>query len=422
MRRFPLPGALALAAVLAGCAGRPGGTAPPAADASVNTGLESLTRDPGLKVTSTLDPSKGPLSDDEKAQLVRQAVADLEAYHSRNPAADVPSLAALTGATDVGAILGGPAPGAPMNEPPPAAAPVEPSAEVLSQAQDAWNQVPTPAGTGAPPAAPAANPVFVQPSPDDPLLDLASRMARLLREPVPAGGGALAVSLGGAGGERIADAVALAAIESLRPGVLADLESDSNLLGPRLAEPDRRALIDARDRLLKNPDQASQALVRSLSHIAPAARLRIARAELCRRVEGFGRYEPLGTDTFVAGRPIRMIVYTELDGFAARPARQGDPIQPGAPLAEQVSVELAQTLTLYHDPSGLQAWHLPAQKVVETARAKRRDFYLIHQIELPATLTVGKYSLKVSVTDKTSGVTDEINLPVNVVAAIRGSR
>jgi hypothetical protein len=234
---------------------------------------------------------------------------------------------------------------------------------------------------------------------DDPLLELAKRMAALLR-----------------GEKTVPDAVALAPIEAMQPGVLADLEMPGSALGGKLSVEDRRALTDARDRILAQPGAANEGLVRTLARLAPPAALKISRSVLCTKVDGFGRYVPFNTDTFIVGRPLRAIVYIELDGFMARPACEGDPVQPGLSLGEQASVELSQSLTLYHDPSGLQAWRCPAKTAIETSRNKRKDFYLIQTIELPATLTVGRYNLKVTVKDKSSGGEAEAVLPVNVVA------
>lgn len=240
------------------------------------------------------------------------------------------------------------------------------------------------------------------PAPFDPLLDMAQRMARLLREP-------------GEGKARIPDAVALGPIEALEPGVLFDLESPDNHLGARLNPEDRAALVRARDNILDNPGTASTALVQALSRLAPPSALKIPRAALCSRVSGFGHFDAFPTTTFIAGRPIRAIVYVEVDGFAARPAREGDPVQQGVPLAEQLSVDLAQSLTLYQDPSGLLSWHRPARPVIETSRNKRRDFYIIQQIELPPTLSIGRYNLKVMVRDRTTGGESEAILPIQIV-------
>jgi hypothetical protein len=137
---------------------------------------------------------------------------------------------------------------------------------------------------------------------------------------------------------------------------------------------------------------------------------------LCTKVLGFGRFETFVSDTFYAGKPIRAIVYAEVDGFAYRPARAGDPVQRNVPLAEQQSVDLTQRLSLFHDQSGLLAWHVPAQRVVETSRNQRRDFFLIHQVELPKNLTVGTYVLKITIEDSTSGATTEASLPIKIVA------
>ncbi len=216
-------------------------------------------------------------------------------------------------------------------------------------------------------------------------------------------------------GPRIPDAVALAPIEAMQPGVLAELESPKSVLGAKLSPEDRQALTDARDRILAHPGAASESLMRTLAKLAPPAALKIARVELCTKVQGFGRYEPLNTDTFLVNQPIRAIVYVELEGFMTRPARSTDPIDQTLSVSDQVSVELSQSMTLFHDPSGLQAKYIPWQSIVDTGRNKRRDFYVIQQIELPP-LTIGRYNLKVAIKDATSGSEVEASLPINVVA------
>ncbi len=149
---------------------------------------------------------------------------------------------------------------------------------------------------------------------------------------------------------------------------------------------------------------------------ASSSNLRVARAVLCTKVMGFGKYNPYSSTTFSAGRAVPAIIYVEIENFASRPARDGDPAIADAALSELSSVELSQSLTLYQDPSGLQAWHHPSQSVVETSRGQRRDFYLIQQVELPRTLSIGRYNLKVTVKDKTSGQESEAMIPVTIVA------
>jgi hypothetical protein len=179
------------------------------------------------------------------------------------------------------------------------------------------------------------------------------------------------------------------------------------------------------------------ALKRAASQFADATRnwaeLRIPKAVLCTRVEGFGRYNELrrmgssmGTlraggsqgpnagdsvtsieddepaYVFLAGRKNKFIVYCEIDGFASRD---------GAAMGRSgYEVEIAQDLTLYAGgpASGMGgrdvvAWRKTDQRVKDFSLNQRRDFFMVQIVELPETLTVGAYTLKVRVRDLASG-------------------
>ncbi|HYE60922.1 MAG TPA: hypothetical protein VD997_02905 [Phycisphaerales bacterium] len=365
-------GLLLLAGVLAGCEAAPArqsdAALPKTGDQGPNTSLEALAEGSGgTPILNVPDPHAPPRGD-----LAREA--ELAAINLEKLLA--------SGVLDR-ARQGDASSGTPTSEP--EAYAFEPPEEFVG------------------PIAEVVPPPEPEPEPFDQTLDLAQRIAKLLREP-------------GEGRRKIPDAVALGPIEALEPGILADLEDPDNRIGPKLSTEDREALIGARDAILANPAGANEALVKALSKLAPPPTLKIARAALCSRVTGFGHYDPLPTSTFVFGRPIRVIVYVELDGFTARPAREGDVALSGASLGELVTVDLSQALSLYADPSGLLSWHRPARAVVETSRNKRRDFYVIQQIELPATLSIGRYNLKVTVKDRTSGSEAEAVLPISVVA------
>jgi hypothetical protein len=358
--------AAALCTVLAGCA---------ATNSDVpNTGLLALTA-PGAHgaIVPKSDPTPAKPDPGDITALASRAAIDLQ------------------NVIDSGALNRPHKPGTPANARPAADLP---AADL--PAQDEYLFPP------APPEEALAAPV-AQEGPQDPLLDLAQQMAALLRDTKD-------------GKPAIPDAVALAPIEAMQPGVLAEIESSKNALGVKLSPEDRRALAHARDRILAQPGAANETLARTLARLSPPPTLKIGRAVLCTRVLGFGRYDPINTNTFIARRPIRAILYIELDGFATRPARAGDNLDPTVSLSEQVSVELSQSLTLFQDPSGLQAWYRPARTVVDTSRNKRRDFYLIQQFELPDTLTIGKYNLKATVKDITSGSEADVALPINIVA------
>jgi hypothetical protein len=387
-----LPAALL---ALAGCAG------PSAQPEPISSGLNALSSGQELTLgPASLDPVAPDLTAAQQAALSERAATDLQAIFD----AIEPSRSGTTLAS----------PATPAASPTPE--PTQPTPDVehdggaglatlagesgtdIATAEEAATE----AITGAPPS-----------TPTDPTAALASKVAALLR--TPAEGASVPREK-----DPAAAASALAALESLAPGLLQQLASASGTTHDALSEEDRATLLSSAELVRAQPAKAgpavNKALAQALSRMGGTMPLRIPRTALCTRVLGFGRFETFATDTFLAGQPIRAIVYTEVDGFAYRAAKEGDPVQRNLPLAEQQTVELSQRLSLYHDQSGLLAWHRPAQKVVETTRNQRRDFFLIHQIELPKTLGVGTYILKVTVDDATNGSSTEASIPIKVVA------
>lgn len=186
-----------------------------------------------------------------------------------------------------------------------------------------------------------------------------------------------------------------------------------------LNERERQAVQSVRDLIdalakdpaaASDPSRVSQMLARSMDALASARSVRVARAELCQRVEDFGRFKPFEVNAFVAGRPHRVIVYTEIENYAYRDMGEG------APSGNRWSVELGQELQLYTGDGSMLAWRKPEEATGEKSRNKRRDFYITQMVELPRTLTVGPYSLKVVLRDKVSGARAEAIIPIQIVA------
>jgi hypothetical protein len=192
------------------------------------------------------------------------------------------------------------------------------------------------------------------------------------------------------------------------------------------------------------------AMKRAASAFAQATRgwaeLRVPKAVLCTRVEGFGMYtelprrgsvgraaaglgalnaEELPAYTFIAGRKNKFIVYCEIDGFASRPS--------SASGRAGFEVEISQDLTLFAPGSGggftangaivgagrdVIAWRRPDQRVKDFSRNQRRDFFMVQIVDLPEALTVGAYTLKVRVKDLASDGNAEAEavIPIDVVA------
>ena len=132
----------------------------------------------------------------------------------------------------------------------------------------------------------------------------------------------------------------------------------------------------------------------------------IGRVELCRNVHGYGVYEPFESSVFLAGREHAMIVYVELDHFRVN--------QDAAD--QRFQVKLAQELVLYNESDGLAVWQQPKVNIVDDSRNRRRDFFVVQMVRLPTRLGVGKYILKVRMTDLNSGSLDERTVPIQLVA------
>lgn len=152
--------------------------------------------------------------------------------------------------------------------------------------------------------------------------------------------------------------------------------------------------------------------------------LAIPRAALATKVDGFGVFTELRkyNDTYklLAGRKQKLIVYTEVENFAhRREIRDG---------AEGYNVELTQDLRLSFSGGSedVLAWRKSDERISDFSANRRRDFFVVQIIELPDTLTIGRYSLKVVLrdtsmdTDSTGGVPAgriaQAVIPIEIVA------
>jgi len=282
----------------------------------------------------------------------------------------------------------------------------------------------TPRTAVAPPQnPPAAEPVAIEhippapATPAPPTEDTQHKVQRLADE--------LRVALADRAGPRptFHDAAAGVALDGVAP------DTAGRALGTDLP-PGQRRVLDAMRTIVKalteggassgDPRTAVGVLNAAAASLDDSKSVQIRRTALCSKVSGFGRYQEIGSLGFVAGRPIRFIVYTELDRFGHRAARANDPGMAdfGAPAdgKDVLAVEVSQELALWHDADGSAQWRQSEQTVVEVSRNRRGDFYLVQQVELPPNLSVGKYNLKVSVRDRTSGAQDEAQIPITLVA------
>lgn len=158
--------------------------------------------------------------------------------------------------------------------------------------------------------------------------------------------------------------------------------------------------------------EAIDDVARALPDVLP---IRINDAALATDIYGFAAYRPFERYTFLAGRSNRMLLYTEPASFrttlAAEPASRGEASNPGA-----YEVVLGLELRLFNERGSMLAWRKPEERVVIRSDRPKSEIYLGTVIDLPATLSVGRYQLKVIVRDKADDSEDERVIPIEIVA------
>jgi hypothetical protein len=163
------------------------------------------------------------------------------------------------------------------------------------------------------------------------------------------------------------------------------LRADNNMLMSKKIRP----LLELADRLRSQAD------------------LNIPAMALCKSVERFGVYEPIDPPRFIAGKEHEAILYCEVENFAC------------TSIAEKKlwQTRLTQEATLYTE-SGMPVWVDKSGKVVDMSRTRRHDFFVVKRIDFPATLTIGRYLLKVTVEDQEAKRVAEQTIPVEIVARL----
>ena len=134
--------------------------------------------------------------------------------------------------------------------------------------------------------------------------------------------------------------------------------------------------------------------------------LNLPTVALCSEVDSFGVYKPIDSSRFIAGRSNEVIVYCEVQNFQSRLTSDS-----------QWQTQLTEEMVLYTD-SGLPIWPAKSnpQPVTDLCRQLRHDFFIAKRVTLPQNLTIGRYVLKMTVTDLTANRVAETTTPVEIVA------
>ncbi|MDG3004421.1 hypothetical protein [Paludisphaera mucosa] len=127
--------------------------------------------------------------------------------------------------------------------------------------------------------------------------------------------------------------------------------------------------------------------------------LTIDAVRLCRKIHGFGSFEPLDAQALRPGRSA--LVYCELGGLEYR--ADGD---------EFVS-HVATRVELVRAGGDDKVWEV-AGEAEDRCRTRRRDSYVGTLVTLPETLAPGAYTLRLYQADATSGRTAAAEIPVTI--------
>jgi len=150
--------------------------------------------------------------------------------------------------------------------------------------------------------------------------------------------------------------------------------------------------------------QKIRPLVEMAERLRGQADLALPNAALCTRVDGFGVYEPISPARFSAGKDHPVIVYCEVENFASQLNDK-----------KQWETRLSNEAVLYTE-TGMAAWTDKSKGIVDLSRNRRHDFFIIKKTKLPGTLVIGRYILKISVTDQQSNRVAETTIPIQIVA------
>ena len=148
-----------------------------------------------------------------------------------------------------------------------------------------------------------------------------------------------------------------------------------------------------------------QPLLEMADRLRSEAQLSIPTIAFCSQVVSYGVYTPMASSQFPAGRNNDLIVYNEVANFSSIEGSDGI-----------WRTRLQQQMVLYTD-NGLAVWpeRSNADTFIDQSRNRRHDFFISRLVRLPSSLAVGKYVLKVTLTDEQSNRVVEASAPLEIV-------
>jgi len=204
----------------------------------------------------------------------------------------------------------------------------------------------------------------------------------------------------------VATALALALLET------GEGKSGEAEISKKLPDTDQKVLTDLVAALssMQTPAGSGATLSDRAAPLLDAAKkwqadadLALPRLVLATRVDSFGVYTAI-EPKFEQGKRHTVIIYCEVANFASKKGDDG-----------WYATHLAQQETLITD-DGLLVWRPNAEDVEDRSLNQRHDFYLVKKLTIPENLAAGKYTLRMSVTDRTTNKISMMSIPVEITA------
>lgn len=151
------------------------------------------------------------------------------------------------------------------------------------------------------------------------------------------------------------------------------------------------------------PSEQVRPLLELADRLRAQSELTIPVLALCSKVVGFGVYDPLPT-TFRAGQDVPVIVYSEVANFSSRLNDR-----------EMWETRLNMGVVLYTE-TGVAVWNNRSEVPPDLSRNRRHDFFVVKRVVLPRTMAVGRYVLKVTITDTLGNRVAENSVEITMTA------
>jgi len=171
-----------------------------------------------------------------------------------------------------------------------------------------------------------------------------------------------------------------------------------------------RTLVAVRDAVRDPINRSSRAIeqTRQLAQrLRRQAAVSIDKLALVSRVNSYGDYDEIAPAEFPAGQSAHVILYAEISNFRSEKG-EGD----------RYRTLLGETVEVF-DAKGQSVFKQTHDRIPDTCRRVRNDFFLALELDLPETLAPGTYTLKATIEDKLSATADQAQIPFTLAAPKR---